>query len=170
MIFRRFALAVGLLFAALASQLPEFTQQYRQRLGGAIDELSSVIARFDSEAGAQSLTRDQGIARLKTNDDVLAQERGASIEDLVARKDRLERQRLSFAASGPLSQYAVLAEDFDPSIARQSAADFQPAVPVTVAGFVSAAVGLIVGWLVMHLLTLPVRRRSQPTRQATSWR
>ena len=170
MIFRRFALAVGLLFAALGSQLPEFTQQYRQRLGGAIDEMAAVIARFDDESGAQSLTRDQGVARLKSNGDVLAQQRGASIEDLVARKERLERQRLSFAASGPLSQYAVLAEDFDPLIARQAAADYEPAVPVTVAGFVSAAVGLLVGWFLMHVLTLPVRRRSHGTPQAATWR
>ena len=171
MLVRRLALAIGLLFAALCSQLPEFTQQYKQRLGGAIDEVSSVIARFDGEAGDQALSRDQGVARLKTNGDVLAQQRGSSIEDLVARKDRLERQRLSFSASGPLSQYAVLAEDFDPTIARQALADYDPALPVTVAGFVSAGIGLLVGWVLIHLLAAPVRRRphAQPP-HAASWR
>lgn len=169
MIFRRFAFAVGLLFAALTSQLPEFTQQYRQRLGGAIDELSAALTQFDSEAASLSLDRDQGIARLKTNGDVLAQQRGDSVAATVERKDRLDRQRQSFAASGPLSQYAVLAEDFDPGLARRALADFQPALPLTTAGLVSATLGLLIGWLLMHLIAMPVRRRPTPAPHATSW-
>jgi len=43
--------------ALAGSQIPEFAQQYRQRLGGAIDELNRMIAQFDSEAAGQSLTR-----------------------------------------------------------------------------------------------------------------
>ncbi|WP_131118364.1 DUF2937 family protein [Lichenihabitans psoromatis] len=162
MIFRRFALAIGLLFAGLASQLPEFTQQYKQRLGGAIDELRSIVTQFDAEAASQSLNRDQGIARLRGNSDVLAQERGASIAETTAREERLERQRASFDTAGPLSQYAVLAKDFDPGIARQAYADYQPALPVTTAGFVSAGIGLVVGWLATHLVALPIRRRRFP--------
>ncbi|MBV9433737.1 MAG: DUF2937 family protein, partial [Hyphomicrobiales bacterium] len=39
--FRRtLSLAIALLAALAFSQLPEFTQQYAQRLGGAIDELT----------------------------------------------------------------------------------------------------------------------------------
>ena len=45
MILRRLAFAVSLLLGALASQLPEFAQQYRQRLGGAIDELQRIVAQ-----------------------------------------------------------------------------------------------------------------------------
>ena len=77
MIGRRFALALGLLLAVVTSQLPEFVQQYRQRLGGALDEVRQVIAAFDSEAQAQALSREAGIARLETNPDPLAQARGA---------------------------------------------------------------------------------------------
>lgn len=33
--------------AVLFSQAPEFAQQYRQRLGGAIDELTTSIQSFD---------------------------------------------------------------------------------------------------------------------------
>jgi hypothetical protein len=172
MILRRFAVAIGLFCAAVASQLPEFTQQYRQRLGGAIDELSGVITQFDQEAAGLSLDRGQGIARLKSNADVLAQQRGASMDDTLARKDRLERQRASFAVSGPLSQYAVLAEDFDPGIARQTYADFQPGIPATPAGFVTGLLGFVFGWLLTHIVAMPVRTRRQVALapQADSWR
>ncbi len=172
MVFRRFAFAIGLLLAALASQLPEFTQQYRQRLGGAIDELAAIVAEFDGEASNLSINRDEGIARLQGNSDVLAQQRGRSVADVVARKDRLERQRQAFATAGPVSQYAVLVADFDPGIARRSLADFQPAIPVTTAGFVAGAFGWLFGWLLTHVIALPVRRRRPVATRpyATNWR
>ena len=49
-------LAVGIAAAAgalTASQLPEFAQQYRQRLGGALEELRQVVADFDADAERQ---------------------------------------------------------------------------------------------------------------------
>ena len=49
-IARTVGLAFGLLGGLVASQAPEFGQQYRQRLGGAIDELNRVVARFDEDA------------------------------------------------------------------------------------------------------------------------
>ena len=159
MIFRRFALAMGLLMAFLGSQLPEFTQQYRQRLGGALDELRAAIAQFDSEASAQALNRDQGIARLQANGDTLARQRGEAVEAMVARQDRLSRQREALATAGPVSQYAVLADGMDTSIARQALADFQPALPATAAGFIAAAVGFLLGWMATHVVALPVRHR-----------
>lgn len=162
MLFRRLAAAVALLFAVLTSQLPEFTQQYRQRLGGAIDELRAIVAQFDAEASTQSLSRDKGIARLKENGDPLAQERGADLEATVSRTERLERQRDAFSTSGPLSQYAVLAENFDPTVARHAYADFQPAVPVTAGGFVAGAIGLLLGWCLTHLVAWPFRRQHRP--------
>ncbi|MFL4990854.1 MAG: DUF2937 family protein, partial [Microvirga sp.] len=41
------AFGMGLLGGVVASQGPEFGQQYRQRLGGAVDELRQVISRFE---------------------------------------------------------------------------------------------------------------------------
>ena len=159
MLARRLAVAVGLMLALVASQLPEFVQQYRQRLGGALDELKAVVAGFDADAAHQSLTRDQGVARLRDNADPLARARGDDIVGDVARIARLERQRDDFARSGPLSQYAVLFAGLDPGLARGAYADYQPAVPVTTAGLVSGGTGLAAGWLLTHAVAWPFRRR-----------
>lgn len=159
MLFRRVAAAFGLVVAVLASQAPEFTQQYRQRLGGAIDELQAMIARFDTEASGQSLSREQGIERLKANGDPLAQGRGEALDEAVERADRLVRQRDAFRTAGPLSQYAILAEDLDAGIARQTTVDYRPAAPLTFSGLVAAVLGFFVGWLGIHLVALPLRRR-----------
>ncbi len=159
MLARRFALAIGLLFAVCASQLPEYVQQYRQRLGGAVEELQRIVARFDAEAQAQSLTREQGITRLEGNSDPLVQARGADVQNEVDRERRLEAQQQGFADAGPFSQYWVLVERFDPTLASQAYAIYQPALPLTPSGFVAGAVGLVAGWLGTHAVALPFRRR-----------
>ena len=158
MLARRVAAAIGLIMAVVTSQLPEYVQQYRQRLGGAYDELQAIIAEFDTEAAHLSLGRDQAIGRLKANPDDLAKARGVDLENTIDRAARLERQRTAFATAGPLSQYAVLLEDFDPRLASQAYQDFQPAVPVTSAGFVAGLGGLLIGWLLTHGIAWPLRR------------
>jgi hypothetical protein len=158
---RRLALAIGLLFAVIGSQAPEFAQQYRQRLGGAIDELDRMIAQFDSEVAAQSLTRAQGVERLKTNPDSLAQERGAAIEDDVDRAARLTRQSEALQIGGPLTRLAGLIENFDPATASKAIRDYEPAVPITFEAFVIGGIALVIGWSATHLCAWPIRRRLQ---------
>ena len=94
MVIRRLAVAIGLLFGLLGSQLPEFAQQYRQRLGGALDELQRVISDFDEEVSRQSMTRQQGIEKLHGNQDTLAQLRGDAVAADAVRLERLARQKL----------------------------------------------------------------------------
>ena len=159
MIGRRLALAVGLLLAVLASQLPEFVQQYRQRLGGALDEVRQAIAAFDTDAQRQSLSRDAGIARLKSNADPLAQARGADVEAELVRERRLAAQEQDFAGAGPVSQYWVFGSELDPTLANRTYAIFQPALPASTAGFVAAVAGLGLGWGGAHLVGAPFRRR-----------
>lgn len=55
MILRRLALGFALFCGVVASQLPEFAQQYRQRLGGALDELTALVDQFASESRATGL-------------------------------------------------------------------------------------------------------------------
>ena len=68
MFARRFALAIAVLAGLIGSQGPEFAQQYRQRLGGALEELNRIVAEFDAEVGRQNLTRVEGLGRLERND------------------------------------------------------------------------------------------------------
>jgi hypothetical protein len=41
---------LSLMLALLLSQAPEFAEQYRQRLGGAIDELTAVVSHFEEDS------------------------------------------------------------------------------------------------------------------------
>jgi hypothetical protein len=159
MLVRRLALAIGLLCSLIGTQLPEFAQQYRQRLGGALDELNRMIAQFDGEAAAQSLTRAEGIARLKSDPETLARERGLAIDADVDRAGRLTRQQEALQSGGSLIRLATFVENFDPTTAAKAIEDFEPAVPITLEAFVIGAIALVLGWSATHLCAWPIRRR-----------
>ncbi len=167
MILRRLALFVALLFGFLATQVPEFMQQYRQRLGGAIDELASVVSRFESDSAQQGLTESGGIDRLKSNADRFVRQRGEQEQDNVARLQNLREAQAQFRSDGPLAQYGTLATHFDARIARGALGDFSPAVPTTPEGFVFGVIGFVVGGGVVHMAGRPLRRRVRRERDFT---
>ena len=146
MIARILALSLGLFTGLAASQAPEFAQQYRQRIGGAIDELRRVTARFDENARAENLTREQAIARLSVQDDPVARRQGPAAAEIVDRLGRLERQRDAVAEAGPFVRLAALARGFDGPLARATYLDFEPAWPATTEGLVTGGAGFILGW------------------------
>ena len=161
LLLRRLALAVGVLCGLAATQGPEFAQQYRQRLAGAVDELSRAVATFDAEAAAETITPDEAIRRLQDNGDLLARERGRDMADDKARLARLQDSQTAFAGGAPVRRLATFFADFDAGVARRAWGDFQPAVPTTVEAFVVGAAGWVLGWAATHLVVWPVRRRAR---------
>ncbi len=90
MLARRLALAIALIAGLIGSQGPEFAQQYRQRIGGALDELERIVAAFDAEAAGERLTPSEAVRRLETNGDPLARRRGEDIARTIDRARRLQ--------------------------------------------------------------------------------
>lgn len=167
MIARVMALAFGLCGALVASQLPEFAQQYRQRLGGAIDELRAGVDRFDRSATISGLTRDQAITRLREQPEPLGRRQGEAMQDDSERLARLERQRADFAGAASFERLLVLLRQADPPLARATYVDFEPAVPATQEGVVAAGGGFALVWAAVLLLArlfgrLRPRRRASP--------
>lgn len=159
MILRRIALGFGLFCGVIASQAPEFAQQYRQRLGGALDELTTIVEQFSSEAKSAGLETKDAIARLEANGEQLARDRGRSIEQTIARHARLDDQQKRMREAGPFARLIVLAETYDPRIAQRAWGDFEPAVPTTPEGFVTAVAGALLGYGFLRLVGAPFRRR-----------
>jgi hypothetical protein len=166
MLARRLALAIGLLCGLIGTQWPEFSQQYRQRLGGALDELRRIVAAFDAEAASRSLTPAEGVARLENNADPLARERGADIASDTAREARLERALADMRDAGPLRRLVVMARDLDAPTASQTLRDFEPAVPVTSESLIVGGLALLAGWGGTHLCAWPIRRRWRARRRS----
>lgn len=166
MILRRLIFAVSLLLGGLASQLPEFAQQYRQRLGGAIDELQRIVQQFDRDAASENLDRRAALDRLQANADPLAVRRATDMRETIARENRLSHQQQAMREAGAFGRLAVFARDFDSGIARRAWGDFEPALPATVEGVLIGAAGFLFGGGLLRLLAVPFGRRRRREQEA----
>jgi hypothetical protein len=160
---RILALVIGLFCGLAASQAPEFAQQYRQRLGGAIDELRRVVVRFDEGARGSGLTREQAVGRLTADPDPLVRKQGEAQDELAARLARLERQRQAFLEAGPFARLLIFVREADPGLARATYLDYEPAWPAPAEGLVAGGTGFVAGWALL-LFLLRIGRRLVPGR------
>jgi hypothetical protein len=158
LILRTLAIGLGLIAALIASQLPEFTQQYRQRLGGAIDEVRTVVARFDADARINSLTRRDALAKLAQSQDDLVRRRAQDVVANVSRLEALEAQARAMRDAGPVARVGYFMRYADPALVQATMKDFEPALPVTSEGAIATAAGFVAGWGVVQLAAWPLRR------------
>lgn len=162
----RVLVVIAMLMGGTAtSQLPEFSQQYRQRLGGAIDALEEILADFNRDARDHGLSASEAIARQKSSSDPFVRARGDSMLNAEIRLSRLKQQEVDLQTAGQIGRLMIFARGFDPQLAQATAEDYEPAVPVTAAGVTSAGIGAFAGYLVMRVLLgfarLGRRRRPQ---------
>ena len=145
------ASALALTTGAVASQGPEFAQQYRQRLGGTVDELARVVTRFDEDAAAEGLARDDAIARYERAGDAFLARRGISIRADVARLASLRAHAAALEASPAAMRPLLVARDGDMPIARATLSVYEPALPLTAPGMLyglsGAFAGILAWWL-----------------------
>jgi hypothetical protein len=154
----RLAFAIGLFCALIGTQGPEFAQQYRQRLAGAIDELTRIVATFDDEAASQSFKREEAIARLEANSDPLVRDRGADMDSDIRRLGHLKASLAAFRESAPTGRLVLLARNYDASVALQTWKDFEPAIPTSTEAMAIGALAFCGGWGATHLCAWPIRR------------
>jgi Protein of unknown function (DUF2937) len=165
-IVRIIAFGCGLCGGIIASQGPEYAQQYRQRLGGAIDELRQVITRFEADAQASGETRESAIVRLRSNTDDFVGRQGAAMQANVERLRNLETHRDTMMQAGPFARVALMVRDGDQDVMEAVYRDFEPALPVTEEGVLSTAIGFVAVWgglllLIGFVRSLWRRPRSQ---------
>ncbi len=160
-VIRTLAMAGGIAGAVALSQFPEFSQQYLQRLSGAVDELRLMTAAFDLTAQASGLSRDEALAQIGGTafTDDLRDNMAASI----ARHERLEADYQVLAGTTPLTRLMRVWHFRDVDLARRTWEEFRPAMPVTLDGLTFAGIGFAGGWvlvsLLLALLLRPFRRR-----------
>lgn len=163
MILRSLAFAGGLAGAVTSSQFPEFSQQYLQRLGGAVDALGEVVADFDTSAAASGLNRTQALGQMQGTP-FLAQ-RGKDMSRSIARFERLSADLQTLEGHGPFMRAYHAARFTDPQIAQAAWQSYRPAIPASFAGATFAGVGFVLGGLaiamLLGVLRVPFRRRVQ---------
>ena len=161
MLARRLALAIAVLAGLIGSQAPEFAQQYRQRLGGALEELNRIVSEFDSEVQRQTLSRAEALKRLEDNTDPLARERGDDMDKAIERAAHLNEQIEAINSAGPLMRLYVVATNFDPEIARSTLDNYEPAGPLSVGALSSGGLDALWGSATARLVAWPFSRPSR---------
>jgi C4-dicarboxylate-specific signal transduction histidine kinase len=161
MLARRLALAIALLAGLIGSQGPEFAQQYRQRLGGALEELNRIVSQFDAEVRRQNLSPAEALKRLEDNSDPLARERGEDMGKAVARAERLNQQIQAMNSAGPLMRLYVVATRFDPEIASSALDNYEPAEPLSIGALTAGGLAALCGWAATRLIAWPFSRGSR---------
>jgi hypothetical protein len=144
----------------LFSQLPEFMQQYLQRLEGHMDEAALQVDHFKAAAAQSGMTLDQLVAGAAQNPDPAMGRLGGVIRATLARLDELKSADAALRHASVWSRPFVFLQHVDWGIAKATWAIYRPAVPTTPEGFMYAAVGMLVILALYHLgIKAPIARR-----------
>lgn len=144
--------------AVLFSQLPEFIQQYLQRLGGHLDEARRQLEQFRAVAAQSDLTLAQLIARNLGSSEPTVAGLGRVIQETMARVDALAAADAAIRQASMLSRPFVFLRHLDLSIVHATWTIFKPAVPTTVEGLFYSACGVLLALAFYHGgVKLPVR-------------
>ena len=138
--------------AVAFSQLPEFMQQYLQRLEGHLDEARLALDRFKDAAARSGMSLDQLVAGASQNPDKAMGNLGRVVSAAAARVDALGAADAALRQATLWSRPFVFVRHADWGIARATLAIYRPAVPTTVEGFAYAGVGIVVVLALYHLL------------------
>jgi hypothetical protein len=130
--------------ALIFSQLPEFFQQYLQRLGGHLDEARRQLDQFKQTAAQSGLTLDRLIADTKAQSEPAVAHLGQVMAETSTRVDTLQASETAIRTASLWSRPFVFLRHLDPPIAHATWAAFRPAVPTTFEGLIYAAAGMLV--------------------------
>lgn len=150
-------IAGGALLAAGASQFPEYSQQYVQRLGGAVDELEKIVFAFDNAAAASNLSRDEALSELSGTD--FLNRRQDDMRLTIGRYERLRVDYNNLRDATAFERVLYINGLTDRELVANTWDDFEPAVPLTPDGAVFTFSGFLAGFLSLFGLTKLMRRR-----------
>lgn len=152
-LFDRVVLLVTFL---LAGCVPGFIVQYRQRLGGALDQVSKDLAPFREIAKQfHGGKLEKLIEHHVFSTDPTFQAEGSAIQAMVRTLDRL-RAAVEALDTDLVHQILVLFKRADPQIMKATWVAYQPGFSFTAEGLIFAGVVALTVWLIFMLVWLGV--------------
>ena len=159
-VLRTVIFALALAGGGLVSQLPEFAQQYRQRLGGALGEIQRIVSDFDKDAKRSKLSREEALALYGRSAEPFIRDRGLSMTAVLERHEALKGQVEALEGAGQLFAPVVVLSAPDDELVDDTWQAFAPAVPLGFAGIFYALCGFAaVGGIAGAVSSLVGRRR-----------
>lgn len=134
--------------AVAFSQVPEFFQQYLQRLGGHLDEARLRVAQYEAVAKQSGITLRELIETTKAQPSEPVAKLGQVIADAETRVETLSAAETALREASLWERPFVFLANLDSDIASGTWAVFKPAVPVTLEGLVYACVGMVIALVI----------------------
>ena len=160
-----FLLLVAGFFAIAFSQFPEFQQQYKQRMGGTLDELNRQVIALDARAAEAGMERYDYIRHFLDNPDLVIQREGQNLSDMLGRRLRIRQAIDEMDNARGYALMITVIFHLDPQTAQATLIDYRPALPLTISGLLHGLFGFVLGYLLSVYLTLLLPRRVR----RTSW-
>lgn len=157
MIKNAFIILFGVVCAVLATQAPEFMQQYTQRLGGWLDSYTRTVADLDARAAQYDMTRDAYIAALRTSPDPKVVAEANNIAQYPVFQKRLEEAHTAITGASPWMKGLVFIQNMQRPLLEATYGIYQPAVPSTAEGAAYGAAGFGAGAIALNILMLMLK-------------
>jgi hypothetical protein len=140
--------------ALLFSQIPQFIQQYSQRLAGHVAELKIQATTLAEAAQFSGKTIDQLISKFLTSGDLDFVHQGELMQQAMVRFHYLSTALSNLYTSTALSRPFIFFSQIDMGIAEGTLENFTFGVSLTIEGGVYALIGMTTGALMYRALAL----------------
>ncbi len=135
----------------VAGCVPAFVAQYRQRLGGALDQVIKDLAPFREIAKKlHGGNIEKLVEHHQFSPDPTFQAEGSAIQAMLRSLDRL-RSAVEALDTDLIHQVIALAKRADPQIAKATWAAYEPALSFSAEGLLFAGGVALVAWLLFML-------------------
>lgn len=139
--------------AFAGSQIPEFMQQYTQRLGGHVHELNRLINQLHGLALQSHKTLEQYIHKFLYNSDMDFIQQGEFMNQMLIRWENLDQILYRLNHSSIWERPYVFLTTLQSDIAESTLASFQPGLNLNLEGLSYAIIGMLGGWIFYQILS-----------------
>ena len=144
--------------AVAFSQIPEFIQQYIQRLGGHVDEAQYQVELIRKAAQSSGHTLSNYIELFIPHTDPSVVQQGQLIQRTIERARELAEALQAIKEASVFTRPFVFLANIKYPIAKATLEDFQPALPLSIESLIYAFIGLFLALaFYQFVLKLPIR-------------
>lgn len=139
--------------AFLGSQIPQFIQQYTQRLAGNVDALQKLLTQLRNIALFSSKSLEQYIQKFRDSSDPDFISQADFMQGILMRWQDLHQTLDHLTQSSIWLRPYYFLKDLQPDVAHSTLESFQPGLSLTIEGLCYAGVGMILGWAFYQLIS-----------------
>lgn len=139
--------------AFIGSQVPQFMQQYTQRLAGHVEALQKLIHQLHQIASLSQKTLEQYIQKFVDSGDPDFIQQGDFMQGILNRWQELHLALNNLTQSSIWLRPYYFLKDLQPDIAHSTLSSYQPGLSLTIEGLCYAGAGMILSWALYQIVS-----------------